>query len=164
MVKNRESRGRMTPVEAAEAAIRRTGARVTPARIQVLALLLKEEQPLTHQQIESSLRRTYGTDRVTIYRVLEWLTRNGLASRVATSDRAGRFDAIDPDHGHRHAHFQCDQCGTVTCLEDVRQAPKLKLPEGYRSSEVELTVKGLCAVCVPARRGAKRFPSPGRTR
>jgi Fur family ferric uptake transcriptional regulator len=145
-----------TATEDAEAAIRRTGARVTMARVQVLALLLREKQPLTHLQIAGRLRRAYGIDRVTIYRVLGWLMKNGLANRVAVGDRAWRFDAIDPAHGHRHAHFQCGECGTVTCLEDVGQPPKMKLPEGYLPSEIELTIKGLCAVCTPASRKSRR--------
>ena len=108
-------------IEVAETAIRGTGARVTVARVQVLALLLREERALTHQQIEARLHRTHGTDRVTIYRVLEWLMKQGLVHKVALGDRAWRFDAIDPGHSHRHAHFQCGACGIVTCLESVRQ-------------------------------------------
>ena len=153
-----------TSTEAAQIAIRKTGARVTLARVQVLALLLREEQALTHQQIESKLCRAYGTDRVTIYRVLEWLMQNGLVNRVAVGDRTWRFDAIEADQSHGHAHFQCDECGTVTCLDDVRQPPKVKLPVGYLSSAIELTVKGLCAVCVPTGKKGKNVPAAGDSR
>jgi Fur family ferric uptake transcriptional regulator len=153
-----------SPTEAAQIAIRKTGARVTLTRVQVLALLLREEQALTHHQIESKLRRVYGTDRVTIYRVLEWLMQNGLVNRVAVGDRAWRFDAIAPDQSHRHAHFQCGACGTVTCLDNMREPPKVKLPVGYSSSAVELTIKGLCAVCVPTGKKGKNVRATGDSR
>jgi Fur family ferric uptake transcriptional regulator len=147
-----------TPHQTAEAALRRTGARVTRARIEILALLLREPQALTHQQIEKRLARSRGIDRVTIYRVLEWLVKHGLAHKIAVGERAWRFDAVDPDHAHRHAHFQCDRCGTVTCLEGFRDPPSVKLPAGFRSSEIELTVKGVCAGCAPAGGKAGRRP------
>jgi Fur family transcriptional regulator, ferric uptake regulator len=153
-----------SPTEAAQNAIRKTGARVTLARVQVLALLLREEQALTHHQIESKLRRVCGTDRVTIYRVLEWLIQNGLVNRVAVGDRAWRFDAIASDQNHTHAHFRCGACGTVTCLDEVREPPKVTLPVGYSSSAVELTIKGLCAVCVPTGERGKNVRATGNSR
>ena len=67
---------------ATEDAIRRTGARVTVPRVQILAMLLAEGAALTHQQVETRVNKAHGIDRVTIYRVLEWLVRNGLAHRI----------------------------------------------------------------------------------
>ncbi|MCW5603878.1 MAG: transcriptional repressor [Burkholderiales bacterium] len=123
---------------------------MTTARVQILSMLLAEGAALTHQQVEARVNKAYGIDRVTIYRVLEWLVRNGLAHRIATGERAWRFDAVDPDHAHEHAHFQCNRCGSVVCLDDVEAKPRVKLPKGFRSQEVELTVKGVCATCGPA--------------
>jgi Fur family ferric uptake transcriptional regulator len=139
----------MTSQDLAEQLVRRTGARVTRPRIQVLAALLQAQRAITHHEIERRLRRTRGIDRVTIYRVLEWLTRQGLAHRVALGERSWRFDAVLPQRAHRHAHFHCDHCGTVECLEGVKEPPKVKLPQGYRGDDIELTVKGACARCAP---------------
>lgn len=147
-----------TATETAHAAIRQTGARVTNARIQVLALLLRTERALTHLQIEGALRRAHDIDRVTIYRVLEWLIANNLARKVAVGDRSWRFDAVHPGE-HRHAHFQCGECGTVTCLEKVRQPTKVNLPAGFLSREVELTVKGICAACASRLRKSRKGAS-----
>lgn len=149
---------------AAEEAIRRTGARVTAPRVRILAMLLAEGAALTHQQVEARVNKAHGIDRVTIYRVLEWLVRNGLAHRIATGERAWRFDAVDPEHAHGHAHFQCNRCGSVVCLDEAQARPRVKLPKGYRSLEVELTVKGVCAACGPAGRRARgRRGAAGRT-
>jgi len=145
---------------AAEEAIRRTGARMTTARVQILSMLLAEGEALTHQQVEARVNKAFGIDRVTIYRVLEWLVRNGLAHRIATGERAWRFDAVDPDHAHEHAHFQCNRCGSVICLDEVEANPRVKLPKGFRSQEVELTVKGVCADCGPGRQPARAIRHP----
>ena len=136
-----------------EEAIRGTGARVTRARVEVLATLLAADRALTHSEIES---RNQGLDRVTVYRVLDWLTKRGLAHRIAGDDRVWRFNAAKDEGGgsHAHAHFKCNGCGEVICLDKVRAARNIKLPSGYRSQEVELTVKGLCAGCKPTRKHA----------
>jgi len=144
------------PRDVSEEAIRRTGARVTRARVEVLAALLAAERALTHHEVEGRINRDLGVDRVTVYRVLEWLTSRGLAHKIAGDDRVWRFNAANDERGrsHAHAHFKCNNCGEVICLDEVRAARSVKLPSGYRSQEVELTVKGLCAECLPARKRA----------
>jgi Fur family ferric uptake transcriptional regulator len=139
-----------------EEAIRGTGARVTRARVEVLAALLAAERALTHHEVEGRISRNPGIDRVTVYRVLEWLTSRGLAHKIAGDDRIWRFNAATNEHerAHAHAHFKCNRCGDVICLEEVRAARSIKLPPGFRSQEVELTVKGMCAECYPARKRA----------
>jgi Fur family ferric uptake transcriptional regulator len=142
--------------ERAAVLVERTGARVTRQRIEVLAALLAAPRALSHHEIERRLNRDLGIDRVTVYRVLEWLVERGLAHRISGDDRVWRFNAADgePAHSYGHAHFKCNGCGEVICLDEVRAARRVPLPAGYRSQEVELTVKGLCAECVPARKSA----------
>ena len=57
--------------------IRRLGARATPARIRVLQLLRAAPTALTHGEIELALGASV-IDRVTLYRVLDWLVASGL--------------------------------------------------------------------------------------
>jgi Fur family transcriptional regulator, ferric uptake regulator len=143
-------------LDTAEEAIRGTGARMTRPRIMVLAVLLAAERALTHTEVESRLPASREVNRVTIYRVLEWLTARGLAHKIAGDDRVWRFNAAGHAHPGPHAHFQCSDCGQVLCLEPVAAKPSsVKLPAGYRQQQVELTVKGLCADCVPARSGIR---------
>ena len=144
----------------AEESIRRTGARTTRPRIAVLTVLFAAERALTHTEVESRLPASLGVNRVTIYRVLEWLTERGLAHKIAGDDRVWRFNAAEHAHRGPHAHYQCSDCGHVLCLDPVTSGPAVKLPVGYRQQRVELTVKGLCAECGPVRRkaGAHRHP------
>lgn len=139
-------------VSQAEELVRKTGNRVTATRVNILAFLLAQECAVTHQQIESALGEQEKFDRVTLYRVLEWLAGQGLVHKIVSGDRVWRFRANNSGmriHHHQHAHFKCQQCGKVICLDEGQldyEIP-LSLPDGYRGQEIELTVKGLCAQC-----------------
>lgn len=126
--------------------IRATGERLTAPRERVLGVLLEAGAARSHQEIERLLGVPQ-VDRVTLYRVLEWLVDCGLAHRVAGSDRVWRF-SIAGEGKSSHAHFECSRCGKVLCLDDLsprRIAPQV--PRGCRPQRVELTVTGLCADC-----------------
>ena len=136
---------------AAETLLAERGARVTPARTAALACLLEAREALTHHDVEKRLAKHGDVDRVTLYRVLEWLTAEGLAHKVSGDDRVWRFSAAGHDlPGHAHAHFQCSECGKVVCLDEAR-VPAIAVPAGYRRREVEITVKGSCDACAPRR-------------
>jgi Fur family ferric uptake transcriptional regulator len=143
-------------LDRAEEMVQSTGARVTRPRVGVLAVLLAARRALTHHEVERQANRALRIDRVTIYRVLEWLTSRGLAHRVPGDDRVWRFNAAGLEHAQHHAHFKCNHCGEVICLDKAVPARGIALPSGYRSQEVELTVKGLCADCEPARAPQRR--------
>lgn len=133
----------------AEDLIRRTGDRVTLSRIKVLDFLLSQQRAVTHHQIEHELGGTEAMDRVTLYRVLDWLSKKGLAHKFISGDRVWRFRANNENthlHLHQHAHFKCTECSEVICLNDVIMGD-VPLPIGYRAVQTELTVKGLCAQC-----------------
>ncbi|MCC7487446.1 MAG: transcriptional repressor [Burkholderiales bacterium] len=146
------------PADVAREAIRASGARLTRQRTRVLSVLLSAERALTHHELERRLERGPGIDRVTLYRALEWLTRQGLAHRIAGENRVWRFTATTDGRSPAHAHFECGGCGAVLCLAEVRAGRAVPLPAGYRGERVELTVKGRCAECAPARGRTRRRP------
>lgn len=136
----------MTAIDQAESLLRACGGRVTPARRRVLAALLQAPQALTHHELECALAEQEALDRVTLYRVLEWLVRQGLAHKIAGEDRIWRFNAVATP-AHRHAHFHCLRCHRVFCLETLPTPAELHLPEGFSAEGVELTVAGRCPHC-----------------
>ena len=130
----------------ARARVAATGDRVTLARVAVLACLSEAKGALSHHDLEAALAPR-PVDRVTLYRVLDWLVGQGLACRLAGSDRVSRYAAANREHG-AHAHFQCNGCGKTICLEEV-STPRLTLrvPRGYRTDAAEVIVRGACAEC-----------------
>ncbi|SDI00330.1 Fur family transcriptional regulator, ferric uptake regulator [Nitrosomonas sp. Nm132] len=133
--------------EKAKELVRHTGDRATHHRIRTLATLLAEQHALTHREIEERLNVKQQLDRVTLYRVLEWMSKKNLVHKIAGDDRVWRFRVNTELHTHQHAHFICTRCTKVTCLDDLKIKPGPSLPLGYLLHEIELTVKGLCAEC-----------------
>lgn len=136
---------RPTPNPAERIAAR--GARPTPTRERVLALLSGASRPLSHDEIAALLEADgEATDRVTLYRTLDWLLAEGLAHRIAGADRAWRYNASAEDTP-AHAHFHCQGCGKVFCLEQVHPTIAAVLPKGYSLDHAELSFHGRCPQC-----------------
>ncbi len=132
-----------------ESAIRATGARVTPARLRVLGLLRQTPTPMSHGEMEDALGRETGpgVDRVTLYRVLDWLVAAGLARKAADARGVFRFTAQEPNGEHaRHVHFRCTRCGGVFCL-DLPAPVAPALPPGFCLSGMSLDLHGSCPAC-----------------
>lgn len=137
-------------VESIIPAIRAVGARVTPARIHVLGLLQAAYGPLSHSEIEENLltNTALRIDRVTLYRVLDWLTETGLAHKATDAQGVFHFSAAQPNVEHaRHTHFRCFACGGVFCLDAPPPKPPI-LPQGFRLASVKLDISGECPKCV----------------
>lgn len=118
-------------------------ARATAARQQVLAALLASGRPLAHAELQSLIEPAL--DRVTLYRVLEWLEQAGIVHRIQAPDRSARFSI---SHGPDcHAHFQCERCGQLYCLSVPVNLTAEQLPAGFVARRVEMTVSGCCAAC-----------------
>ncbi len=125
--------------------------RRTRGRAHILAALIESRRALTHTEIEAVLPPDVVLDRVTLYRILEWLTEHKTVHRVSGADRAVRF-AFSGDgskvtvRAELHAHFQCDTCGKVVCL-DALHAQLPKLDNGYVARKADVLVHGLCDQC-----------------
>ena len=137
----------------AEKQIRVSGERLTQARVAVLAMLLASDHAISQQDVAAAIAAHHRIDRVTVYRVLDWLVEVGIAHRIAGDDRVWRF-MLNHEHGngkegvqHRHAHFTCDQCGQTFCLNDMQTNLNFKLPDGFKSSGVDVKFRGACAHC-----------------
>lgn len=148
------------PTGEARARLMGLRARVTEPRVVVLALMLKARGPLSHQDVMQALSDAGAdVDRVTVYRVLEWLVQCGLAHRLSGEDRVWRYEQAalsglepaphDPHMNGAHGHFQCDLCHRLYCLDVPPPAVQAGLPPGFDVRDIDLTVRGVCAACRP---------------
>lgn len=117
----------------------------TSARVLVLDTLLNAPLPLSHPEIQKQIEEP--VDRVTIYRVLDWLTAQGFVHSVISPDKTRRFKANTHHTEHQHAHFECTACGKVFCLDDVNDAIKQSLPNAFIANNIHLSINGVCADC-----------------
>lgn len=132
--------------------LRGAGLRRTPVRIAVLGRVCAARRPVGAAELIGQLGED--VDEVTVYRTLNTLAERKLVHRVRGEGGAWRYagTSVERDEGgHRHAHFVCDQCGTVECLEQVPVPEELARPKGlgrrYDVSHAELVVHGTCPKC-----------------
>jgi len=129
--------GTKTELQAADlkAVLRQAGLRATMPRLEVHADLAKELVPL-------------GFDRATVYRNLNDLVENGLATRVDLGDHIWRFEGLGAENseGPEHPHFLCNDCGDIVCLP----AMEIALPSkaGRPIGDVQdVVLRGRCGSC-----------------
>ena len=128
--------------------LRANGLRGTRAAIAVLKALEAAALPLSHDELET---RTAPIDRVTLYRVLDRLVATGLAQRIESSERAGRYVAVQ---ARADSYFECTTCHRVMALPADPALPELLShlrrqleKQGLESTQTVFRVQGTCADC-----------------
>ncbi len=137
------------PASPAIAALRGIGAKVTSSRVRVLQQLRAAPGPATHREVLDAVQAVSDApiDRVTIYRVLDWLVEQQLAQKAADQHGVFRFAPMQGDGAHdAHVHFRCATCGGVFCLKDA-PPPRPRLPKGFRLQRMSVDILGQCARC-----------------
>lgn len=123
--------------------------RPTPLRLQVLETLGAENRAWQAREIVDAIRARRPVNKVTVYRILDDLTRLGLVRKLPTEGAAAHYE-LACEHHPPHPHFQCHACGEVQCLEPVPLEHiwrEIKGPRGNRSDHLEIRVAGLCSKC-----------------
>lgn len=124
------------------------GIKPTSNRILVLRALLDAESPMSLIELETMLETL---DRSSIQRVLTLLSEHDIVHvmedgrGVAKYEVCRSHDHHDHDDDH-HAHFYCEKCERVFCLEDVA-IPHIALPDGFEVKGANFMLKGICPEC-----------------
>ncbi|MEM9799231.1 MAG: Fur family transcriptional regulator [Planctomycetota bacterium] len=132
----------------ARSLLREHDLRATAPRIAVLRVLAEAGSPLSHTDV---LRRLGATDwdPTTTYRNLVKLREAGVAPVVSQAQGIDRYAlARTQDDGHRHPHFVCDDCGSVTCLP-AQLTASMEMDGPWASSIQDAVVQltGACPDC-----------------
>lgn len=120
--------------------------RNTKAKKEILNLINKTDSALSHSEIHLNLNGL--CDRVTVYRVLKRLLKEGSIHKIIDIDGVTKYASChncSTEHNHNHIHFSCQKCGTLTCLEGIY--PSFELPHNYTAEKMNFTVSGLCPKC-----------------
>jgi Fur family transcriptional regulator, ferric uptake regulator len=121
------------------------GLRITKQRMLLLRELDHQRRAMTHAELTERLA-DLGADRATIYRSLVLMSELGVLIRTQLGDAVWRYEM--PNGSHRthgdHAHFVCNECGGITCLNDDEVTLRGRAaPLGV----TEVQVRGRCASC-----------------
>ncbi len=130
--------------------LRSLGYRVTEQRMAVLHVLRHSHSRLSPSEIYQQARKDLpGLTETTVYRTLEFLSRNGLAWPL----RTGSGHLVYEMAGPQHHHLICRQCGREMQLEHAlvkNVYAKLEAASGYKLTGDHLTLYGLCPKCLQA--------------
>ena len=129
--------------------LRALSLRATAPRLAVLHALHAHRAPMTHEEVMESLS-PQRLDRATVYRILGDLSDRQLLRKMDLGDHVWRFELRDDCRAidHDHAHFLCEDCGTVSCLPPLElRARDGALPDVLKGADVRLKVTGRCADC-----------------
>jgi Fur family ferric uptake transcriptional regulator len=135
-------------LDAALAAVRRYGLRLSAARRVVLAALYAADGPLSAEQIAAGVGgRVPTSDVASVYRNLETLERLGIVRHVHLGHSPALY-AITLN-GDRE-YLACDRCGDFLAvapseLDPVRDTIRSRF--GYVASFTHFPIVGLCSSC-----------------
>lgn len=136
----------MNPTEALELA----GIRPTPNRILVLRSLMESVSPLSMTDLEQMLDPM---EKSSIFRVLNTLLEHDMVHAIEDGRGIAMYEICHSDHhgedNDMHAHFYCENCHRVFCLESV-PAHIPPVPDGFSVKAVNYMLKGICRDCQSA--------------
>ncbi|MBK8808518.1 MAG: transcriptional repressor [Bacteroidales bacterium] len=117
----------------------------TSCREGILEVILEANQALSEHEIRERLQGNY--DRTTFYRSFKTLEESKIIHKIVVDNLLVKY-AIDisATNKHKHAHFYCNECNKVVCLDSVA-IQKPILPDGYSEVETEMIIKGVCKYC-----------------
>lgn len=120
----------------------------TSPRLSIIEALQSADAPLAETEISEKMGSHY--DRTTFYRSMQTLEKAGIIHRIVVDKLLVKYAMnhveLTSKNQPDHAHFFCNNCKKLICLEEIHPGP-YRLPSGFQSSESEVIIKGLCNKC-----------------
>jgi len=147
----RGSRPVASGLRAAEDICRERGLRFTENRMLVMEFLLRSEQPVTAYELIRMLQKRLGRrlSPPTVYRAVEFLLQQGLASRIET--RNAFVPSMHLASDQPCAFFICETCGSLAEVENAKLETLFRRDAaslGFRIGKRVIELQGTCASCL----------------
>ena len=120
------------------------GLKKTKVRMALLSCLLEADHAHSYAELKQALGERI--DKSTLYRNLAAFEEAGIIHRIEHSGIAKYAFGKVHDHGQNHAHFICEKCETVYCVEQM-PVTEIDVPKGFKTKTVQTLIKGTCADC-----------------
>jgi Fur family ferric uptake transcriptional regulator len=129
--------------------LKKVNLRATPARVAILGLLEKVKVPIDVSTVINKINgEGIKTNPATVFRIMNMLTKKGLAISVQLEEGKTRYELAEKKHHHHH--LVCETCGKI---EDVSSQMIPTLEEKIQSRHKFLIKRhtleffGLCQDC-----------------
>lgn len=120
--------------------------RITSSRLEILAILKSNHNPLTMSEIHKKIRNTK-IDLATVYRTINLFTGLGIVNEIDFKDEFKRYELIYDRHHHHH--IVCRKCKRIENVEAciLDDVEKLLNKKGYSEISHSLEFFGICENC-----------------
>ncbi|MEQ1104210.1 transcriptional repressor [Acinetobacter ursingii] len=139
-----------TRLAEAESLCASTGARLTPLRKEVLALILNASGPMGAYDLLAKIKS--GSDRPaappTVYRTLDFLLEKGLIHRLTSIN--AYIPCCHPREGHQAAFLICNECHIVKEASSeglLQQLHQLADSDHFNAEHTIIEISGKCQQC-----------------
>jgi Fur family ferric uptake transcriptional regulator len=128
--------------------LRAAGLRATKPRIALVSLFQKSPAPLPVTEIVETMKDTI--DMVTVYRMIEALTKAGILREVNLHGDKARFELTDTKHDHHH--IVCTNCKRIEDFTDdahekIEQRVLTHSKDFSSITDHSFDLYGLCNAC-----------------
>ena len=122
--------------------------RVTAMRLLIYKFLGEREVAVTLTDIENAFEKS---DRTTLYRTIKTFEEKGIVHQIDDGTGITKYALCEQNcsceiETDLHLHFHCNNCNETICLTE-HKIPKIKIPDGFVSENVNLVIKGICDKC-----------------
>lgn len=135
-------------METIEQVLESKNIRVTAMRLLIYKFLAENQVAVTLSDVENAFEKA---DRTTIYRTVKTFMEKDIAHQIDDGTGILKYALCEQDcsceiETDLHLHFHCNNCNETICLTE-HKIPKIKVPDGFVSENVNLMVKGICDKC-----------------
>ena len=128
--------------------LRQKGYRITPQREMIIQTIAHTSSHMTAEEIFAEVQtRTQALNLATVYRTLDMLVDEGLATHVDLGE--GQIVYASVRHGP-HIHLVCRACGHITDADPQLLAPveeQLQNKHNFKPDLNHISIFGLCSQC-----------------
>jgi Fur family ferric uptake transcriptional regulator len=138
----------MTHCHTLIAKLRQKGYRITPQREMIIQTIAHTSDHMTAEEIFAEVHtRTQALNLATVYRTLDMLVDEGLATRIDLGE--GQISYATVKHGP-HIHLVCRGCGQITDADPqllASVADQLRVEHNFDPDLNHISIFGLCSQC-----------------
>jgi Fur family ferric uptake transcriptional regulator len=135
-------------METIEQVLESKNIRITAMRMLIYKFLVEKEVAVTLSDIENAFEKA---DRTTLYRTIKTFEEKDIVHQIDDGTGITKYALCEKDcnceiETDLHLHFHCINCNKTICLTE-NKIPKITIPDGFISENVNLVVKGICDKC-----------------
>ena len=128
--------------------LRQKGYRITPQREMIIQAIAHASNHMTAEEIFAEVQtHTQAINLATIYRTLDTLVEEGLASRIDLGE--GQISYATLQHGP-HIHLVCRNCGQIIDADPILLKSfeeQLQIEHDFNPDLKHISLFGLCSNC-----------------